>query len=137
MTALIAINAYGTVTSTFPTGGIGWRDSASGKFQVIALRQNGSGAVFQPAVQAWNSPSSFNSGQYGNGSVADRMMWLQLQDNGTNISFAISADGAQWTTLYTVAKSSGYLGSTGYNQICIGYDGFNSSGGIVLMSYTD
>lgn len=136
VTALVAVNAYNTVTSTFPTAGIGWRDSGSGKFQVLALRQAGSGQIFQPTVQAWNSPTSFNSSQYG-GTVAERMMWLQLQDTGTNISFAISKDGAQWTTLYTVAKSSGFLGSSGYNQIFIGYDGFNSAGGIVLMSYSD
>jgi len=44
-------------------------------------------------------------------------IWLQLQDDGTNVSFAYSQDGANFLTLFSVAKSSGYLGASGYSQV--------------------
>lgn len=45
------------------------------------------------------------------------LMWHRVVNDGTNISFYHSSDGVNWNLRYSVAKSSGYLGSSGYTKI--------------------
>jgi hypothetical protein len=46
---------------------------------------------------------------------------MGLRDDGAgNIYFEISTDGVNFFTLSKIVKSSGYLGSSGYNQIFLG-----------------
>ena len=40
-----------------------------------------------------------------------------MRDDGTNVSFSFSQDGVNFLDLYTVAKSAGYLGATGYSNL--------------------
>ena len=47
-------------------------------------------------------------------------VWLGLRDDGTNVYWETSTDGVNFTILYKIAKSSGYLGSSGYNQVFVG-----------------
>jgi hypothetical protein len=62
-------------------------------------------------------------------------VWLQLQDDGTSIYFRFSYDGSLWTQVYTVTKSSSYLGSGGFNYL--GYAILPDGGpvGNTLMSW--
>lgn len=56
-------------------------------------------------------------------SLSTAMQWLQIADDGTNIAFRCSLDGYSWFDIYTHAKSSAYLGSSGYSKIMIGAPG--------------
>lgn len=42
--------------------------------------------------------------------------WVGLHDDGTNVSWELSSDGVEFSPLYVISKSSGYLGSSGYTQ---------------------
>ncbi len=96
--------------------GIGWYDGTN-KLHVIAYTVANSGFPFLE-VSRWNSPTSYNSDDFtGNQFDLAEPIWLQIADDGTNVSFGFSQDGANFLTLYSVAKSSGWLGSSGYNNV--------------------
>lgn len=133
ITALIFYNSLSTGTSA--AGGIGWRDSASGKIQLATLRFNSTN--WQYAVVNYTNPTTFSGTAAGNFNSAPNYAWFKIRDDGTNVTFSISQDGAQWMQAYTVAKSSGFLGATGYNQLCYALDANgNNVFGTVLASYT-
>jgi hypothetical protein len=102
-------NNYGSV-------GIGWYDG-SAKLHLMAYSLN-NGAAPYFLVQRWNSTSSFNSTDFSsNPNDFAQPIWLQVKDDGTNVSFAFSHDGANFLTVYSVAKSSGFLGAGGYSNV--------------------
>jgi hypothetical protein len=96
--------------------GIGWYDG-SAKLHVISYSTvSGAPAVFQ--VNKFNSVSSFNGSDFtSNANQFPQPVWVQIRDDGTNVSFAFSQDGFFFLTVFSVAKSSGFLGATGYSNI--------------------
>lgn len=122
-------------SSTYASSGIGWYDG-SNKLHVIALSpQNGSPQVV--AVSKYNSPTSYNSGDFG--STQDGLaqpLWLQIADDGTNISFAFSQDGVNFLTGYSNAKSSSWLGSSGYSNIVVTTNAQKSETTTTVLSWS-
>lgn len=102
---------------------VGWYDGTN-KCQFML--NNGQ----QIAVQAWSTPTAFNSQQFSQSTnEIGGNFWYGIHDDGTNVSFEISQDGVNFVALYTVAKASGYLGSGGYSNVFFGVrqnDGCNS-----------
>ena len=47
-------------------------------------------------------------------------LWLGLRDDGSNIYFEFSLDGANYTTIVTSTKAAGYLSTNGYTSIFFG-----------------
>jgi hypothetical protein len=111
LTVLVA----GTRTNVSVAGGIGigWYDG-SAKLHLMAF-----GPAFL-VVNRWNSVSSWNANDFLNSSTAfPQPLWMQLRDDGTNISFAISQDGANFIQVYSAVKSSSWLGSSGYSNLLL------------------
>jgi hypothetical protein len=119
-----------------PEAGIGWRDSVSGKFSVLALRQDGTLGTWQISVSNWASPTSYIASPLSPSGNVGTLAWIRIRDDGINVYCYYSVDGQMWILLYSIAKASGYLGSSGYNQVVFGVDPYNSAVGAVLMSYT-
>jgi hypothetical protein len=88
----------------------GWRRN-DGALHIIL--QNGD----QFAVQGYSNPTTFVSQQFtmGTNETGDTS-WFGFYEDGTNVFFQRSVDGVNFVTLYSVAKASGFLGATGYNQ---------------------
>jgi hypothetical protein len=63
-----------------------------------------------------------------------RMQWYKIRDDGTNVTFYYSNDGVNFISAYTIAKSSGYLGSSGYSHIFAGPAG--GAGDTAVLSWT-
>lgn len=61
---------------------------------------------------------------YGSG------LWLGLRDDGTNVYFETSVDGANFRTIYSTSKSSGYLGSSGYSNTFLGVSAETTGGNV-------
>ncbi len=75
-------------------------DTSAGAIVVITMSSFGTWVATQATVTV---------GAHGD------MVWMKIRDDGTNIYFYFSADGYNWgTAIYSVAKTSGYLGSAGY-----------------------
>ncbi|MGP0060687.1 MAG: hypothetical protein ACLPID_15510 [Beijerinckiaceae bacterium] len=96
--------------------GIGWYDGSSKLHLIDYLNNNGNAPYL--AVEDWNSTTSWNGFDTTSAhNMFAQPIWLQIQDNGTNVSFAFSQDGANFLQLFSVAKSSAWLGASGYNNI--------------------
>jgi hypothetical protein len=113
ITALIAAtrdsNAYSGV-------GIGWYDGSS-KLHLLSYIIHAGATPFLE-VEKWNSATSWNSNDYvSNGNAFSQPIWLRIRDDGSNVSFAFSQDGANFLQLFIVAKSSGWLGASGYSNV--------------------
>lgn len=50
---------------------------------------------------------------------------FKIRDDGTTVYFYASQDGISWILFYSVAKASGFLGSSGYSNIVLGCDPFS------------
>jgi len=96
--------------------GIGWYDGSS-KIQLIDYATRGGGAAFLEVTE-WNSPTSYFTTPFAsptNGFA--QPIWLQISDDGTNVTFAFSQDGANFLPVFTSTKSGGFLGTSGYSNI--------------------
>lgn len=105
--------------------GIGWTDGT--KLQLLEIFNDN--LVTKLTVGNYNTVSSFNGDQAGfpinfyQGFNASGEVWLALSDDGTNVAFQGSGDGVYWWDIYNVAKSSGFLGSSGYTNAIFMVDG--------------
>jgi hypothetical protein len=103
-------------SNNYSAVGIGWYDGAS-KIHVMDIATASGGANFVEVTQ-WNSPTSFNATPYASPVNAfAQPIWMQIADDGTNVSFAFSQDGANFLPISTVAKASGFLGASGYSNV--------------------
>jgi hypothetical protein len=93
--------------------GIGWSDGTQYQFIGI-VGANASGAFVN--VQYWTTNSAFSANEFS-GEQTRTDCWFQITDDGTNVTFALSNDGINFVTAYTVAKASGALGATGYSHV--------------------
>jgi hypothetical protein len=96
----------GLYPANFSAAGMCLRDSASGKLVEFLLRIS-TGAL-QLAILDYTDPFTFSvteltisGAQFGSGTV-----WLQIQDDGTNVSFLSSVDGANWSNLLTRTRTT-------------------------------
>jgi hypothetical protein len=112
-TALIA--SIRNVSSTGNGIGIGWYDGIA-KLHVLSFTINSSQPLFQ--VGKWTSATAFSANDFnGAANYFSQPLWMQIKDDGTNVSFAFSQDGVNFLTLFSVAKASGFLGATGYSNV--------------------
>jgi len=116
--------------------GIGWYDGTS-KLQLLSYENNAAPSTVL-RVRQFSSPTSANTVNFlSNQIFFSQPIWFQLQDDGANVYFAFSQDGVNFMTLYSVAKSSGYLGSGGYSNIILWANPFTSSSELAtLLSWT-
>lgn len=111
--------ALSCAPSLYNQVGVGWYDGTN-KLQFIGLAFDGSSpGAWYLAVSHWSTPSDFVNRDYGLVPAMGNPVWFSLSDDGTNISFGISQSGASgdFIPVYSVAKASGYLGSSGYSNL--------------------
>lgn len=63
--------------------------------------------------------------------------WFKISDDGTTVHFYESNEGVVWDQLYSVAKASGFLGTSGYNQIGLDVNGEAGWMACTLLSYKE
>lgn len=115
ITALLA----GTRNSpNYPGSAIGWYNG-SNRLHLLFFTPRGGGVQYL-AVSKFNSPTSFSSTDYESSqSGFSQPLWLQISDDGTNIAFSFSQDGANFQTAFSTAKAAGWLGASGYSNIVV------------------
>jgi hypothetical protein len=86
------------------------------------------------AVAEMSTPTTFVTTASTQNIVQSGQYWLRLQDDGTNIKFSFSADGVYFYPFYSVAKSSSYLGSSGFNYLGLFIEPQNVNTGVSFMS---
>jgi hypothetical protein len=121
------VNGIGTIG-----GGIGWTDGT--KLHLLAL-QNAT-----LLVTKFTNATTFSANDFSNGNFPQYNFqyptWLKIKDDGTNVVFYFSADGATFQQLFSVAKSAGFLGSSGYTTLVFGPNSNGAASTCTLMSWT-
>lgn len=135
VTALVALTplTFGTFCDT----GMGWYDGTN-KIQFIEISQRNTSP--SPLIFVIHQASPTTSGTVDftpTVSTMSYLAWFRLKDDGTTVSFQYSHDGANFKTLYSIAKASGFLGSTGYSNIMFFTGAFNGDTFGTLMSYAE
>lgn len=117
--------------------GIGWYDGTN-KLQLITLTML-SGATPIVEVSKWNSPTSYVGVDFSsNHNGYSQPIWLQIRDDGTTVSFSFSMDGANFLPVFSTAKSSGFLGASGYSNVIFTANPRGTSQTIAtLLSWTE
>jgi hypothetical protein len=89
-------------------GGVGWRDSASGKLQALQYR-NDSGHLAlavdnftNPTTYAGSSPLALKTASH----LRSSPLWLQLVDDNTNRTINLSTDGLVWYQALQVLRTN-------------------------------
>src|SRR5271165_3247659 len=68
--------------------------------------------------------------------LLDFAVWEKLRNDGTTMYEYYSNDGMSWTLAYSHALSGSYLGTSGYNDICLEETADeNAQNGIYLLNY--
>lgn len=141
---------YSYATANSGNMGIGWTAGASGSGgtttgQMICYVPTGAGG-FQQRIANITNPTSVafivnQSAQLirasggSNSASVGLPHFLRLIDDGTNVTYQISFDAIVYTTVYTVAKASGFLGSSGYTRLCFGNLDAQSAGYLALLNW--
>jgi hypothetical protein len=91
--------------------GIGWRDSSSGKMEMLVFRNSG---IVEYEKFASPTSRSFSAVITSATTVTQPYVWLAVRDPGTGtVYFETSYSGAYWIPFYSVSKS--FL--TNYDQV--------------------
>lgn len=106
----------------------GWYDGST-KLQTVAYTNNGNRGWYY-----WNSYSSLQTINQFSIPIWE-FIWLQLADDGTNYTMSYSLDGVHFFPITTGAKSSGWLGPSGYANIFIGCDCYSAVAHFTVLSY--
>lgn len=134
ITAALAYS-YTCGANTGNQGCIGWAQGTSGttgstKAEALCYTPCGAGGFQQRIIDATSATGgSFivnQSAAYIRSSAGGLPWFVRISDDGTTVSFKISFDGIGYTTVYSVAKSSGFLGGSGYSRIFFGTWDFNN-----------
>lgn len=135
-TALIALAM--DLTNNYAQVAFGYSDGT--KLQVLAFTTTPSVAGFSLGMGDYTNKTTLTTAPITFGSSAKALapvIWLQIQDDGTNVHYLTSTDGATFVQCYTVAKSAGFLGSAGYANVVFGIDPYSAVTAGTLMSYTE
>lgn len=89
-------------------------------------------------TETWtNSTTRAGFGSPVNYGVGVSPFWVGLKDDGTNRVFMISADGANFTTINSAAKSGAFLGGSGYTSIFMGVRPADTNNGVMTVACYD
>jgi hypothetical protein len=118
-TAPYTVTAFFALHQLPQNGGSGLGFSDGTKFQTLTT-DNQHGFL----VQNFDNDTTYDSNEGENTFSAEQgvpqfapLLWLRISDDGTNVHFYYSVDGVYFVAIYSVAKSSGFLESSGYTHV--------------------
>jgi hypothetical protein len=126
ITAMILMNC--PKTSNIGAG-IGFTD---GTKLHIAHLQTGSNVI----VSKWTNTTTFSANDFASADLwFEGQVWLRINDDGTNVKFSWSHDGANFRQVFSVAKASGFLGGSGYTNVFFGANSNTAAAAATLASW--
>ena len=87
-------------------------------------------------VTNWNAYNSYAGDVVGSGvNWFQQVIWLKLQNDGTNIYFKYSFDGQTFETLYTTTIAGGFLNALGYNNVGLFMSDLTNGATVTVLSW--
>lgn len=130
ITALISFLPWTVSSSGDYNVGIGFYDGT--KTVVLRNLLHNNGAAF-PLVSEYSGLTTWNSNVWSGSTLSQTMLWMKIKDDGTNLLFYLSADGYNFTQVYSQGRTS-YL--TGPTDIFFGAAANGGTLPATLMSWT-
>lgn len=125
-----------TVGSPFSGFAVGWYDG-SNKMHCLNVQWQTTSAI-EGSIIRMSTPTTYVSTDIGPVvGFGYNLVWVKLKDDGTNVSWSYSFDGVAWVTFYSVAKSSGYLGASGYTKLFVGIAPQGAGAAMTVASYAE
>ena len=135
ITALIAVAKN---TNEYDGVALGWYDGSNKTHAISLSTQGGNGNDVQ--VDYWNNPTNYAGTNWTTNSLGSNVfsqpIWFQIEDDGTTVYFRYGYDGVNFITGYSVAKSSGWLGSGGYSNVLFYTNPQGGTNIATLLSWT-
>ena len=106
--------------SSYLQTGVGWSDGTKAQAIELFIALSAAQAIIQNtfAMTTWSAFGTVVAlGTQVSNLISPSDFWLRIADNGTTVTFSYGPDGVSYITLYSIAKSSGYLGASGYSNI--------------------
>ena len=125
--------------SQYSMSGLALRESSSGKLLTFGFRNDSSAFNVGWGVY-WTDATTY----YGGGTEATPMPWLlcaptgilmRINDDNTNINFALSQDGVNWMTVHSVLRTDFW--DTMYDQLGFYVNPYNQDSGIIINSWSE
>lgn len=107
---------------------IGWTDGT--KMQTMGwVMSSASNLPLRATINNWTNSTTLNA-QIITIDVhwTPAAIYARIRDDGTNVTFSTSNDGFNFIQIYTIAKASGFLGSSGYSNVGWGMEAFAGAG---------
>lgn len=123
------------LTAGFPGFQFGWYDGTN-KAEVIGV-VNQSATDTRISRYTWTTPTTLNTTDSVTDFAFVPYVWLRLKDDGTNITLQAAINPDDYLTLISHTRAAGFLGSTGYTNLCIGVDAFNAVSNFTVTSYKE
>lgn len=132
VTVLMALNFNWTAADFW--GGIGFNDGTKLVMAMVAYQstQPTEFYIINFTNVTTQSTAPFQSTSHA---AIPSQVWIQLELDATKLYVRLSMDGAKFTEIYSVLKSSSFLGSGNFNNFCFGINPYSSNGGATLMSF--
>lgn len=117
VTGRVALQSKMGTGTVFPEAGIGWYDGT--KLQTISVQYEVTNHCYTIPVDNWTNVTTYSATPAAtlNCVAGGPYAWIRIADDGTNVSYSWSIDGATYDVLYTIAKASGFLGLSGYSNV--------------------
>lgn len=98
-----------------PFFGLGFRESSSSKFMLFTFGMNNF-FNWAPRIssQRWSNSSTRFTTNFGDHIVfvtCAPLVWMKIENNGTNLKYHISADGHQWIQYFSESKTAYFSGN--------------------------
>jgi len=120
---------FSAIDTGFTNLGFGWYDGTN-KLELVHFGSNLTASNTTPSFQydTWSTPSTRNTFTNLGIYFPDwTIVWFGLRNDGTNLYWEISSDGANYITIKTETIAASYLGAGNLNYIFFGVDDFGGS----------
>jgi hypothetical protein len=87
--------------------------------KLVSFVQHGSGNGTAISVDHWNSTTSWNNEPFSSVITTSPVFYLQIEDDGTNLHFSLSLDGADFYPLYSESRTA-WLSAPAYIGLMAG-----------------
>lgn len=126
----------GFQTSNSGAVGLGLRNNSSGKLSVCYFwAGGGNSSIATVAFEHYNSNTSFNSQVFGTASVPlldQKLMWMQMEDDNTNITVRFSKNGLDWMPMKSPFGRTSF--ASGYDRFCLTINPYDQAIGMRIYS---
>jgi len=128
-TITVAMRMVYLMSTNYWTAGILVRDSGTSKIVSICVNCNPIGTGNFLNVTNWTNSTAFSSNPGNFAIQPPDLVWLRINDTGTNLIYSYSIDGINWIVAYTASRTV-FLATP--NQV--GF--FNLTSSTTLSAYT-